>query len=321
MKLVAVGATIVLAAFAVGAIACAPAPDARENDDDANASSALIDGFDVRDPRADAVGSLGFVYGPDVFDAKCTGTLIARDAVLTAKHCVKGSIGEAPYVDDRDMGFAIGFDAAHPRKVVKLASVKTFAPDEGGYIAFGRDVAIYTLAEPVDDVPPLRVTENALGEDDVGKRFWAAGYGAQDYERRTRGTRRAGAVTLRAVSGAPMHRLFPEREAFLSFMNASEGERWVAEKQASLETFFDYVLLPGYEIYVGLGEAQPCDGDSGGPLVRQIGNDYEVVAVVSGSRKGANGRCSVLGEFYANVDRASLALVGGENPGAREAER
>lgn len=321
MKRVAVTVMRALAAFAVGACSSAAGESTSADRAGESASSALIDGFDVRDTRADAVGSLGFIYGPDTFDAKCTGTLVAPDLVLTAKHCVKSTIGEAPYVSDRDVGFAVGFEAEHPRKVVKAKSVRTFEPDEGGFIGFGRDVAIYTLVEAIDDVVPLPVTERPLTNEDVGQRFWAAGFGAQDYERRTRGTRRGGAVTLRAVAGAPMHHLFRDREAFLSFLGVSEGEAWVAEKRATLDAFFDYTLLPSFEIYVGLGEAQPCDGDSGGPLVRRVGNDFEVVAVVSGSRKGANGRCSVLGEFYASVDRENVGLVAGEIPGAPSVER
>lgn len=297
-------AAAAFSAVAMTAAACAPAPGDTQSQ---AASSALIDGFDVRDVRADAVGSLGRIFGTDTFDATCTGTLIAPDQVLTAKHCVQASTAEAPYVLDRAIGFAVGFDSDHPRKLVKAKSVRVFDPNEGGFIGFGRDVAIYTLVEPITDVTPLPVTTNPLGPADVGKRLWAAGYGTQDYERRSRGTRRGGAVSLRAVTGKPMHALFEGRDAFMTFMRSSEGEPWVTERKTALEGFFDYTLLEGLEVYVGLGEAQPCDGDSGGPLVRQIGNDFEIVGVVSGSRKGAGGRCSVLGEFYANVDRASLA--------------
>jgi hypothetical protein len=293
---------------ALSALGCAGESRSQEEGE----RSALINGFDVRDPRADAVGTIGRIYAPDTFDPTCTATLIARDQVLTAKHCVEASTAEAPYVNDREIGFALGFDARAPRRVVKAARVRVYEPNEGGYIHFGRDVAIYTLSEPIDDVAPLRVATEPLGPSDVGSSFWAVGYGAQDYEHTTRGTRRAGRVTLRAIKGSPMHALFADRDAFRAFLRASEGELWVAEQSAVLDAFFDYELLGGYEIYVGLQEAQPCDGDSGGPLVRQLGEraggiaDFEVVAVVSGSRKGARNRCSVLGEFYANLDVGSL---------------
>jgi hypothetical protein len=304
---------------ALSALGCAGESRSQEEGE----RSALINGFDVRDPRADAVGTIGRIYAPDTFDPTCTATLIARDQVLTAKHCVEASTAEAPYVSDREIGFALGFDSRAPRRVVKVASVRVYEPDEGGYIHFGRDVAIYTLSEPIDDVAPLHVATEPIGASDVGGSFWAVGYGAQDYEHATRGTRRAGRVTLRAIRGSPMHALFADRDAFRSVLRHTEGDAWVAEQAPALDAFFDYELLGGYEIYVGLreaernqaersqGEAQPCDGDSGGPLVRQrgeggAGDDFEVVAVVSGSRKGARNRCSVLGEFYANVDVGSL---------------
>ncbi|MBK6693139.1 MAG: trypsin-like serine protease [Myxococcales bacterium] len=271
---------------------------------------AILDGFDVTDARADAIGSVGFIYGPTTFDGKCTGTLIARDRVLTAKHCVQATAAEAPYVVDRDVGFAVGFDVHSPRRVVRFTKVERLEPHEGGYVGFGHDVAVYTLAEPIDDVAPLPLANDALSASSVALRLWAVGFGAQDYDGRVRGTRRAGSVRLRAVEGKALPSLFPTFDAMETLLTASEGRDWVTASRGALTSLYGYELLPGGEVYAAPDTAQPCDGDSGGPLVaRRAGTveEYEILGVVSGSKKGRDGRCSVLGEFYAPVSARLVA--------------
>lgn len=276
-------------------------------DDDAS-DGAIVGGSDAKSAAYDAVGTIGWVYGDDpaaagAFDAFCTGTLIAPDEVVTAKHCAQDSTAEAPYVKDRTVAFAIGSDAGKPKRVVKAKDVTLTAPNEGGFIGFGADVAIYKLSERVTGVTPAKLVKAGLDARHVGQRFTAMGFGAQDYEGKKRGTRRAGPVTVRAVAGSPMAAMFGTEAAYLDHVAASEGREWVDANRADLSAFYTYTLLPGREVHVGMakGDAQPCDGDSGGPLLQKSGKDLYVFAVVSGSKKGKDGRCSVLGETYAVV--------------------
>ncbi len=287
------------AALALSVVALAGC--ATEAADDDASLEAIVGGADASDPSLDAVGTIGHVYTGGLFDAFCTGTLISADEVLTAKHCAQASVDEAPYVNDQEIGFAIGADADKPKKVVKAKSVTLVAPNQGGFIGFGADVAIYKLAEPVAGVKPAKVVHAGLGPKYVNQRFTAIGFGAQDYEGKKRGTRRAGPVTLRAVSGSPMAAMYGSEQAFLDHVAETEGQAWVDQKRADLLAFYRFELLPGREVHVGMakGDAQPCDGDSGGPLLKKSGGDLYVFAVVSGSKKGRDGRCSVLGETYA----------------------
>jgi hypothetical protein len=294
-------AAVALAASLFGA-GCAS--ETQTADDDAS-DDAIVGGRDAKGPELDAVGTIGHVYTGGTFDAFCTGTLIAADKVVTAKHCAQASTEEAPWVNDEEIGFAVGGDADKPKRVYKAKSVELVAPNQGGFIGFGADVAIYTLAERVGGVTPAKLATGPLTARDVGRRFTAVGFGAQDYEGTKRGTRRSGPVTLRAVSGSPMQAMYGSEQAYLDHLAQSETSGWVAEHRADLSAFYKYTLLPGREVHVGMakGDVTPCDGDSGGPLLAKSGKDLIVLAVVSGSKKGKDGRCSVLGETYALVAR------------------
>ena len=160
MKRLALAATMaVLAALGGGC--------ASEVADDDSSDGAIVGGSDAKSAAYDAVGTIGWVYGDDpaaagAFDAFCTGTLIAPDEVVTAKHCAQDSTAEAPYVKDRTVAFAIGSDAGKPKRVVKAKDVTLTAPNEGGFIGFGADVAIYKLSERVTGVTPAKLVKAGL---------------------------------------------------------------------------------------------------------------------------------------------------------------
>lgn len=174
--------------------------------------------------------------------------------------------------------------------------------DEGGFVELGSDVAVYRLEEEITDITPIKIATEHPSSRYEGQTFNVVGYGVQD-NRRTKGTRKAGSVTMQAVSGKPMHKVFGTKEAYIAHVTKVEGEAYVATYQADLDEFWDLELLPDYEAFVGVGpnDAQPCSGDSGGPLLKKIGDEHVVFAVVSGSKKGQANRCSVLGEFYATL--------------------
>lgn len=279
------------------AVACSQSSAPASSD-----SADIIGGVDATGAKLNAIGAVGNKVGESGFDYFCTATLIAPDLVLTAKHCAtSGPPANHRHMDDDAVYFAIGPDSQKPLKMVKAKTVVISPLDEGGFVKYGSDVAIYVLEEPITDVKPLRFAASALGRDQVGKIFTAVGYGVRDRQR-TSGQRRAGAVTLRAADGKPMQAMFADKDAFFGYLREKEGDSYIESNKERLDEFWDFTLLDQYEAYLGLGkdDAQPCSGDSGGPLVRKRDDgELEVVAVVSGSFKGWKYPCSLLGESYA----------------------
>ncbi|MDB4994096.1 MAG: hypothetical protein JWM74_1528 [Myxococcaceae bacterium] len=267
-------------------------------DGDSTTEDNIIGGVDARGASLNAIGTLGHM--DPTYDMFCTATLIAPNIVLTAKHCARPSATGEPYMDSDPVYFGVGPDSHAPIQTVKAIAVVSSPLNEGGFVKYGSDVALYTLETPITDVKPMKIATAAFREGDVGKVFSAVGYGVQDRSR-TIGTRKAGALTLRAVSGKPMEKIFTTPEAFFQYVTEKEGAGFVESRKEKLQEFYDFSLLQDYEVYLGLGpdDAQPCSGDSGGPLVGQVNGENMVFAVVSGSYKGDKYPCSLLGESYA----------------------
>jgi len=92
-------------------------------------------------------------FGPDGFASQgCTGTLIAPDLVLTAAHCAAVS-GKSDNV------FAAGWSgqgALAQRASAQEQRHPDYAPD-GRHTPQG-DIALITLAAPIDDIAPLALS-------------------------------------------------------------------------------------------------------------------------------------------------------------------
>ena len=113
---------------------------------------AIIGGVEVQSPTLDAVGALKITYRGE--ERSCTGTLIAPDRVLTAKHCaIAMRAKHAPdgrdhlFLDEGSVSFAIGSDIQDAR-LVPIVHVELATPSEGG-VGYGADLAIYHLGERV----------------------------------------------------------------------------------------------------------------------------------------------------------------------------
>lgn len=273
-------------------------------------SADIIGGVEASGRALDAVGALGSMSG-ETFRPFCTATLIEKDLVLTAKHCVLDNswFGSGGVRDE--VYFAIGPDANDPRKVVRSRKILVSPIDEGGFVKLGSDVALVMLEEPVRGVTPFAYLKAHIRGSTVGNKYSVIGYGVQDNDG-TLGTRRAGQVTLQAVEGRPMKAIFGDKWAFKRHIKHVEGEAFLETNKTRLDELWEFELLEGYEAYVGVGEgdAQPCSGDSGGPLVKRRPEGELVVAgVVSGSFKGSVHRCSILGESYATLGEEVQDLI------------
>ncbi len=293
--------SLILAAVTVVGLSLATACSS-STDTASSSDSNIVGGVDATGAKLNAIGSIGNKGADGSFSYFCTATLIAPDMVLTAKHCAtEGPPENHRYIDDDDVYFAVGPDSTKPLQLVKAKTVVLSPINEGGFVQYGSDVSIYILEKPITDVKPLRVIKGSLGPAEVGTIYTAVGFGVRDRERNS-GQRRAGAVTLRAASGQPMHAMFENKDAFYSYIRGMEGDDYIAANQEALDKFWDLTLMDSYEAYVGLGkdDAQPCSGDSGGPLIHKgADGELEVVATVSGSFKGWKYPCSLLGESYA----------------------
>ena len=258
---------------------------------------------------APAVGALVHYFngsdGP-LYDNFCTATLIAPKLVVTAKHCTMATRGK--------FGFALGpiarsdvLQRTGPTRVIEADSfVEVTAIGEGGSLGIGSDVAVVRLTQAITDIAPLPIAD--VGPADLGETMTVVGYGMR--EDGTRGARRAGKVTVKALSGNALAPLV----SFEAYQEAFGGD--VAENRSAYDAT---TLLEGYELSVerapGATGAQPCEGDSGGPLLRKKGRSFEVLGVASVVFQKPGAECAY-GTVYATFGPKARTLVEAER-GAR----
>ena len=297
-------------AFTFSVSACASDPDSiRSTDDD------IIGGVDAPSPKLDAVGAI-FARQPDSLNGgRCTGTLIAPDLVLTAKHCVltDPSNPHSPTMLAAGGGFEflVGYDRNAPRKRVLANDVLLCAPDEGGSSGLGCDVALLRLSEPITDVTPIPVSKTPLGPELIGTRFTAIGYGTIDAASTISGTRKLASLTLRATSGPGLRALFPTFQDFMAVITRAEGQAVAEQLTPFYQWLYDRPLLDGYEAELGgaPGDGQDCHGDSGGPLLKNVDGQLVVYGVVSGGVGGIKEVCQNAGTVYATFGPEAQAMI------------
>jgi hypothetical protein len=338
-------AHLIMLAPAILASACtsplpAAAPPSESSPQD------IIGGFNATDPRLDGTGSLvitypssyGYPFPPEEF---CTAALISPESVLTAKHCAAIIPIAARY--GVTVSYAVGPNSSYPRQMVEVVAAETAPGDRGGFVDYGRDVAVVHLDHPLLDAPTVAV--GALVNEDIGQPFAAIGYGVQD-NGFTAGTRRLGKQTLRAREGKVFEIMFGSFERFYTWWqtgvvaqaaNAAkqplpaapasdggapsdaapppdasvDGGGYPTTPEAYARLIYDTTLLdPGYEVVTGgaAGDAQPCYGDSGGPLVKRVDGQFVSYGVVSGGIGSIDSVCD-MGTVYASFGPESLAFI------------
>lgn len=249
------------------------------------ASEPIIGGFPADAASLDAVGALAFAVQKkeqdgeviETYSLSCTASLVGPTLVLTAEHCMRPGW---------DVRFVIGSDLSNPKRAVRVAGWDAERTLKGGFTGLGSDVAVVHLMEPVDDITPLAI--GSIAEGDVGTEMIGIGYGVQDNDR-TFGTRRAGAMEIRAIRGNPVQAIYGsfdgwKEAAFEGFRARLPGKSDEEVEQIMLGIYEQVTLLQGYEAVVGHapGNAQACFGDSGGPLLSMSNGELTVHAVTSG---------------------------------------
>ncbi len=280
---------VALGLFGILAAACAS--DRFETRDpparDANRSS-IIKGS-VSGANEDAAVLL-MMYAGDKLSQRCTGTLVAPDLVVTARHCTTETVdqnivcskdgtsetGGGAYKKDRDvaqMFVYTGPNAATPAaaKDSPDAVGKRLVYDENVSNMCQGDLAFIILDRPIAKVTPARVRISTNAE--VGEPLMLAGYGLTEDGKVSpqRMTRGASVVAVGPVAQ-------PDYELSANELATGEGD---------------------------------CRGDSGGPAFDRTG---ALVGVLSrgggGETKVDNAANGCIGPSATNIRTSLFALKG-----------
>lgn len=296
----------------VAAWSCSEAPGGAEPPASAD-PHAIIGGAPTDDPKYAAVGALGWFF-PEygVVDMFCSGTLVAPQAIVTARHCTPSialafEIGVVPV-------FIFGSDAFNPAAVVPITSYVTAPPspqpDGGLLLDGGRDVAVAQLETAVADVVPAKL--GLFDDDFLGEQFDIAGFGINDVSFGS-GQKFSGSVTARATHGRWYSLIFEGNfDAYLDWYFTDSAAALPSLEEAK-EWWKIYRLENRYELLAGglPGESVGCFGDSGGPLLRGASASDLTTYGVSFATEATFSTVCGLGGAYAVFNQEMLDFVEG----------
>ena len=280
-------------------------------DETGTAHQPILDGTPATHPKFGAVGALVYSFpGFGVVDVFCSATLVAPDAVVTARHC-------GPSIDiAAELGlqaaFAMGPDALAPTELIPITGyvAAPAAPghEKGLLQDGGRDVAVAYLESDATTATPAKLGrfENHM----LGDKFQLAGYGVSDAFG-VYGQRFAGPGTARAIRGHWYELLFRGNyRAYLDWY-FTDAPSALPSKAEAKEWWKTYHLESNYELLAGglRGEAVACYGDSGGPLLRGTKASNLTVYGVSFAVEGSISSVCDLGGGYLVFNRKMLDFV------------
>jgi len=231
--------------------------------------------------------------------ATCTGSLIAPNLVLTARHCVSPVAAEGILCSDATVGgtarsatvtsapYAAASFTVTTDLTISLRGRNTpvaevlVPPDSTGARFCGRDIALLRLATPVRTTELIRPRLDIAPQE--GEVFTASGYGATTSEGTGSGRRRMREGLVVQHVGRALARLG---------LTVLEESEWLADRG-------------------------PCRGDSGGPALDEVGDVFGVLS--RGSAQGCESPIYTRVDSYADWIRAQAARaaqLGGYAPPA-----
>jgi Trypsin len=243
------------------ASACALSTDSGESPP-SSTEEPIIAGVPANGAKLNAIGSIGYLYydaesQQSFYEPYCSGSLIGKQTVLTAKHCIQFFASD--YASGLKTVFAIGPDAHAPSKLVEVVEVQGAPGDAGGFVGYGHDVGVMYLGEKLTELTPLKLA--TLKPNDLKKPFIEIGYGVRD-NTYAYGTRRTGNATLRATTGRIFEIIFGSFERFKS---------WAETGNPGTEALFvtgpvaPHAFLPlARDLYATLGPAGIDAAGAGG---------------------------------------------------------
>jgi hypothetical protein len=295
---------------ALGLVACSEGAERFEEQRLGNAEQAIIGGAPADPVKYAAVGAIVY-WLPEVgvLDAFCTGTLVAKKGIVTARHCTPSidqaiELGLVPAI-------AFGPDAFNPTEVVPITGYVNAPPSPDGQgllLDGGRDVAVAYLERAPAGIKPVKLGQ--FDDDQLGKRFQIAGYGWNNADA-FYGELYSGTVTARALKGKWYSLLFDgDYEDYLEWYFSDSPSAAGTEEEAR-EWWKIYKLENKYELLAGgqPGDALGCFGDSGGPLLKGHNANNLTTYGVSFATEASISRGCDLGGAYAVFNKKMLAFV------------
>ena len=242
----------------------------------------------------DTIGPAGSRTYAAPFDAVvevnfgCTGTLIADNVVLCARHCGVGAGDTIVFGDDANGG-----------GIFSRTVQSSILPDGNGTLLDGGDVSILTLTQPVpaNIATPMRLideTDALEGQLCATVGYGANGVGSSGHQNSADGFRWGGENII-DVYGTPAS----SGGSNIISTDFDDGQAGNNEIPGSSPTPLQF-------------EATTAPGDSGGPVLVQIGTEWVIAGVLSGGTTNN----SVYGDISwwtgTAVYRSAIENVGGE---------
>lgn len=232
----------------------------------------IINGNDASDPKFDAIGALLTVGD---WDLACSGTLVAPNAVITAKHCVNKYVAPA-LANHQTIHFAFGAFLDQLATITGYVTAPASPTKSGLLQNGGRDLAVVYIDAAPEGIVPAKLGQ--FRNSALGNQFQIGGYG-QD-ETGFYGWRMSGPATARAIAGQWYDLLFDgDRQAFLDWYFTDAPTNYPKSEADAQNWWKTYRLEPQFELLAGglPGEALGCFGDSGGPIF--LGDSAETLTV------------------------------------------